>query len=124
MAESYAVVDNFGGRPQTKKVRCSLLVDTAAGHLGNTGIYLPTDCLVTRCYIDVITVDAAETVNVGYTGALTALADGLSVASAVQVNSAVTFPLMNLGGKEILISSKTGTWDTGVCDVFIEYIEL
>ena len=122
MAESYSVTKNLGATLRVKKIHCEYLVDTATGHLGNTGFTLPDDAVVLGGLIDVTTADATETINIGVSGSLTAIASGISVGTATQVGFDETFPQFNLGGKEILISSATGTQDTGKFDAYIEYL--
>ena len=64
MALSANIVSDFGAVPKVKKIECTGFTTTSTG----TGFYLPAKAIVTRCWIDVRTVESTgstKTVDVG-----------------------------------------------------------
>ena len=123
MALSAAIVDDFGATPITKKITCSGITATSTA----TGFYLPAKAIVTRVYIDVTTKESTgstKTFDIGIDTDDDKLAAALSVATAAQVNSGVTMPVLALGGEQIYVNSNGNALTEAVVDVFIEYLEL
>ena len=125
MAAKFVVPADYGGSVKVKKITCSGLVLTATA-VGSTGFTLPAGAIVVGGWIDVTTVEATgsvKTLNIGTAGAVTNMGSALSVAAEAQVKFSGTFPLISLGGKEILINSLTNAHTEAVVDVYIEYLE-
>lgn len=122
MALSASVVQDFGGFRKIQKITCTGFTTTSTA----TGFYLPADAVVTSVWIDVTTAEttgSTKTIDIGIDTNDDALAAGLSVASAVQVNTGITMPVLALGGEQIYVNSNTNALTEAVVDVFIEYIE-
>ena len=122
MALSASVVQDLGASRVIKKITCTGFGTTSEG----TGFYLPADAVVTSVWIDVTTVEtigSIKTIDIGIDTNDDALAAGLSVASAVQVNTGISMPVLALGGEQIYVNSNTNALAEAVVDVFIEYIE-
>ena len=123
MALDAKVVSDFGAVRKIKKIECQDITATSTG----TGFYLPAKAVVTACWIDVRTAEttgSTKTFDVGIDTNDDALAAGLSVATAAQVNSGVSMPVLALGGEQIYVNSNGNALTEAVVDVFVEYIEL
>lgn len=122
MALSAEVFSDCGASRVVKKIRCKGITTTSTA----TGFYLPSDAVVTSVWIDVVTAEttgSTKTFDIGIDTDDDKLAAALSVASAVQVNTGVTMPVLALGGEQIYVNSNTNALTEAVVDVFIEYIE-
>jgi hypothetical protein len=104
MAVIQAMSGGSHGFVKMKKAR----VSSALAAETETGIVLPTKCMVLDAFIDVITVDTGETVDIGTSGDASDDPDGfcdgllLTTAGIIQGSAVVT-----TGGNETYFSSNT-----------------
>ena len=93
----------FGGASGAVKIKKAHVSAALAAETA-TGITLPTKCLVLDCFIDVLTIDAGETVDVGTSDDPDGFLDGVSLGTAGIVRG---LPTQTTGSNEIYFASKT-----------------
>jgi len=102
------VVRFFGGASGAVKVKKAHIGSPTDNTETDSGITLPEKCLVLDCFVDVLTVDATETVDVGTSGDASddphGFLDGVSLATAGIVRGA---PTVAAGANEKYFSANT-----------------
>jgi len=112
------VVASYGGQRRIKKIN---LTSSAAAST-STGWAFPPKSILLNGWIDVNTIAAGETLNIGTSASAALFGSAMSIATATQVMLDGTIPSLAVGDEEVYVDTVSASTTLDV-DIYLEYVE-